>query len=306
MLSKNIDFKNSFAQVDLPSREKVFIKLPRDFKSDGGQGDVVLRLKKRLYVQAKDARLWYEFFRNGLLERGFVTSKVDPCLFMSKNVICVVYVDGCLFWERSKSEIDNLMNYFKEDGPVYNWEHSKGGSVSEFSGIYIKILDDGGFQFSQTGLIHKVLEATGTEHCNGFPTPINVDAPLGTDTNGSEAKRYWPNSYASIIRMMLYLASNIRPDISFAFYQCARFTHNTKASHKTYVKKICWYLKGTKDNGLVINPSKKLVVDCYADAGFAGLWGHENTQDPICARSGIGFVVTISNFPLFWVSKLLT
>ena len=57
-------------------------------------------------------------------------SKVDPCLFMSKTVICVVYVDDCLFWARSESEIDNVMKSFKEDVPSYNWEHSKGESVS--------------------------------------------------------------------------------------------------------------------------------------------------------------------------------
>ena len=39
------------------------------------------------------------------------------------------------------------MKYFKDDGPSYNWEHSKGESVSEFLGIDIKTLDDGGFQF---------------------------------------------------------------------------------------------------------------------------------------------------------------
>ena len=47
------------------------------------------------------------------LERGFVMSKVDPCLFMSKTVICVLYVDDCLFWERSQSDIDNIMKSFK-------------------------------------------------------------------------------------------------------------------------------------------------------------------------------------------------
>ena len=46
--------------------------------------------------------------RNGLLECSFVTSKVDLCLFMSKTVICVVYVDDCLFWACSQSEIDNV------------------------------------------------------------------------------------------------------------------------------------------------------------------------------------------------------
>ena len=145
-------------------------------------------------------------------------SKVDPCLFISKTVICVVYVDDFPFWACSQSEIDNVIKPFKEDGPSYNWEHSKGESVSEFLCIDIKTLDNGGFQFCQTGLIPKVLEATEMEDCNGLPTPTKVEAPLVTDVDGSEAKRDWPNSYASVIGMMLYLASNTRPDISFAVH----------------------------------------------------------------------------------------
>ena len=56
----------------------------------------------------------------------------------------------------------------------------------------------------------------------------------------------------------------------------------------------------------MFNPSKKLVVDCYADADFAGLWVNEDPQDPICAGSRTGFVVTFYNFTLLWVSKLQT
>ena len=153
-------------KADIPSGEPLFIELPMDLKIDGGQVDVVLILKKSLYGQAEAVRLYYEKLQKTFLERGFVISKVYPCMFMSKTVICVVYVDDCLFWARSQSEIDNVMNYFKEDVPSYNWEHSKGESVSEFLGIDIKTLDGGGFQFFQTGLIRKVLEATGMEHCN--------------------------------------------------------------------------------------------------------------------------------------------
>ena len=39
---------------------------------------------------------------------------------------------------------------------------------------------------------------------------------------------------------------------------------------------------------------------------FTGLWGHENPQDPIYENSRTGFVVTFSNCPLLWVSKLYT
>ena len=69
-----------------------------------------------------------------------MTSKVDFCLFMSKTVIYVVYVDDCLFWACSQSEIKDAMKSFKEDGPGYNWEHSKEESVSEFLGVDIKTL----------------------------------------------------------------------------------------------------------------------------------------------------------------------
>ena len=87
---QSIDCTNAFAQADIPSGEPVFIKLPRDFKIDGVQHDVVLKLNKSLYGQAEAARLRYEKLRNNLLDQGFVMSKVDNCLFMSKTLICLV------------------------------------------------------------------------------------------------------------------------------------------------------------------------------------------------------------------------
>ena len=56
----------------------------------------------------------------------------------------------------------------------------------------------------------------------------------------------------------------------------------------------------------MFNLSKKLMVDCYADEDFVGLWVNENPQDSICARIRTGFVVTFANFPLLWMSKLQT
>ena len=95
--SQSIDFTNAFSQVDIPSGDPVFIELPMDFKSDGGQHEVVIKLKRILYGKAESTRLWYENLRNGLLDHGFVMSKVDPYLFMSKTLICVLYVDDCIF-----------------------------------------------------------------------------------------------------------------------------------------------------------------------------------------------------------------
>ena len=110
---------------------------------------------------------------------------------MPKTVISVVFVDNFLFQERSQSDIDNVMNYFKDYGTSYNWEHSNGELVYDFLGIDIKTQYDDRFQFCQNGLIRKFLEATCMENCNELPTPTKVEAPLGTDVNGSEDKRDW-------------------------------------------------------------------------------------------------------------------
>ena len=58
--SQSIDFTNAFDQAYIPSEGPVFVELPSNFKSDGEQGDIVLRLNKILYGQAESARLWYE------------------------------------------------------------------------------------------------------------------------------------------------------------------------------------------------------------------------------------------------------
>ena len=57
---QSIDLTNAFAHEDIPSGETVFIELTRYFKSDGGQGYVVIRLKKSLYGQAKASRIYDE------------------------------------------------------------------------------------------------------------------------------------------------------------------------------------------------------------------------------------------------------
>ena len=100
--------------------------------------------------------------------------------------------------------------------------------------------------------------------------------PLGTDKNGPEFAEQW--SYSSVVGMLLYLAANSRPEIAYVVHQCARFTHNPKASHGAAVKQICLYLQGTKTKGLILKPSKQLTVDCFVDADFAGQCNVENPE----------------------------
>ena len=45
-----------------------------------------------------------------------------------------------------------------------------------------------------------------------------------------------------------------------------------------------------------------LKIDWYVDADFAGLWNHENDQDPHCVKSR----TCVGGSPIVWSSKLQT
>jgi hypothetical protein len=59
-------------------------------------------------------------------------------------------------------------------------------------------------------------------------------------------------------------------------------------------------------NGIILNPKDidNQPIDCYVDAEFAGLWGHEDNQDPSSVKSRTGFIIVVANCPVFWKSKL--
>jgi hypothetical protein len=76
------------------------------------------------------------------------------------------------------------------------------------------------FLLTQTGLIEKVVKAGGMEDCNKVATPTET-SPVGADQDGLPFNETW--EYASLFGMLMYLASNTRPEISYAVHQSARY-----------------------------------------------------------------------------------
>ncbi len=60
------------------------------------------------------------------------------------------------------------------------------------------------------------------------------------------------------------------------------------------------------DKGLTLQPTDDLTLDCYPDADFGGLWNYESPDDPHSVRSRTGYLITLCNCPVIWVSKLQT
>ena len=75
-------------------------------------------------------------------------------------MVCIAYIDDCLFFLQKQSYIDLVLDSFAKYGPNYNWEMTVDGSVAEFLGIDINRLPDVVYQFLQSGLTQRVRKAT--------------------------------------------------------------------------------------------------------------------------------------------------
>jgi hypothetical protein len=105
----------------------------------------------------------------------------------------------------------------------------------------------------------------------------------------------------------------LRPDITFAMHQCARYTQKPKVEHPQAVKRIVRYLLGTSDKGLICSNSSSSFISsltsltCYCDASFAGEWNKDIAEfNPVTAKSPSGYMIKYGNCPVVWSSKLQT
>ena len=175
--------------------------------------------------------------------------------------------------------------------------------MAGFLGLQIQHNKDlGTIPLTQTGLIDKILDDMGMQESNIKYTPAEKQ-PLHKDLDGSPCCEEW--DYRSLVGILLYLPDSTRLDIAYAVHQCARLSHNPKASHEVGIKNTARYLRGTRDKGLIMNPEvENLKLDLYADADFAGLFKTEDKLDPISVKSRSGVLLNFGGAPVCWSSKL--
>ncbi len=276
------------------ARSEVYVEMPRGFRVPGK----VLRLNKSLYGMRESPRNFYEFLKAKLEKCGMVCQQeLDPCLFISDKVICLVYCDDTLLFARKQKHIHELIAKLKDLDMQLEIE----SDVARFLGVDIqRHPEDGSIHLVQEGLAKRIVEALGVGHLPAVSTP--ADGPLVKDEHGEPGNGLY--NYASVVGMLNYYTGHSHPELAFATSQVCRFVHSPKRSHEIALERIGRYIKGTMDKGLVLRPNDAMNIDCFVDADFAGMWGHEEKDDPSCVKSRTGFVICVANCPVMWVSKL--
>ena len=178
---------------------------------------------------------------------------------MKQDIVCVIYVDAIIIAGTNPVAIDNLitsLGIVKEERHVFELRDE--GGVRDFLDIHIERSGPKNFTLTQTVLIAKSLHEANLESCNTAAAPLST-VPLCKDVDGDPFNESW--EYASLWRILIFLANNSRPEITCTVNQCARFTYFPMNSHAISVKYILLCFKGTWDKSMNINPTGFYNVD---------------------------------------------
>ena len=308
--SKAIDFVLAFPQADLDV--DIWMYLPIGFQVDGqteadSDRRYILKLNKNLYGLKQASYNWFEKLKEGLTSRGFVPSKIDPCLYLKEGMIVLTYVDDCIIVGNSMKDIDAFVKSM-QNGPE-GFILTDEGNIDKFLGIEIRHLESNKFEIAQPFLIDRIVTFLGLENnefdvsSNSRPTPVGKPV-LHKDLEGKPRKLSW--KYRTAVGMLTYLQGNTRPEISMAVHQTARFSNDPKLCHEKAIMRLGRYLLHTRDRGIIFEPDKSKGLECYVDADFAGGWTNADANDADNVMSRTGFIIMYANCPIYWVSKLQT
>ena len=311
LATRQVDYTAAFvhAPIDRPpnwdtmspeeqARAGVYVECARGHPHPGK----VYKLKKSLYGLRQSPRNFFHHLKTNLEAVGFEQQiEIDPCLFISPKVICLVYVDDTLLYARKKEDIDEILWKLENERHMSLEAEDE---VAGFLGVHIKRdTATGEVTLTQQGLTQRIIDALGCNDLPGVDTP--AEEVLGKDEDGEPDQCTF--NYASVIGMLWYLYGHSRPDLGFAVSQAARFSFAPKRSHELALIRIGQYLKKTKTKGMILKPmttSSSFKMDAYVDSDFMGLYGKEKRTDPANVKSRIGYVLCINECPIVWSSRL--
>jgi hypothetical protein len=74
-----------------------------------------IKTKKNLNGLVQASRNWF-LKLSAIYERlGFKQSKSDPCIFLRKDMIIVIYTNDCLLYARDTKEIEYFLKTLRDD-----------------------------------------------------------------------------------------------------------------------------------------------------------------------------------------------
>jgi Reverse transcriptase (RNA-dependent DNA polymerase) len=180
-------------------------------------------LKQNLYSIKQAACNWYLHLKKGLIGRGFTQTKINPCLFICRDCLIMLYTDDCLIFAKNDATIDDLCQLLSTKFLLKDE-----GNIENFLGIKIDhdLAADGTVMITMTqpGLINQILEDVELVGDKIIQKKTPAREVLHAHADAAPFDATW--NYCSIIGKLNFLAQNTRPYISMAVHMCAQFINN--------------------------------------------------------------------------------
>ena len=106
LCSAQCDITAAFVHSVLPPEEQLYVHQPRGFVQGS---NCVLKLRRSVYGLRQAPQHFFHYLSERLQQQGLKPSDHDPCLFLSKDLIAVVYVDDLLIWAANDSTIEDFI-----------------------------------------------------------------------------------------------------------------------------------------------------------------------------------------------------
>ena len=297
--TKSVEFLQAYPKAKIKS--SIYLHPPAGVILNRSKGDMVLKLIRNVYGLKDAGKTWNDFLKKGLIHRGWIQSNIDGCLFTKNVMLLILYVNDACFISPYKHKVDAEIKSLQQD-----YDLTDNGDLKDYLGTRFERHKDGSVTLTQPRMMERVFNIVRIDPASTnvklHDTPASSDCILDNDPDGNPKLQKW--SYRSAVGCLSYIRAIIRPDITMATQQCARFCNDPKQEHEEAVKRICRYLLKTKEKGLVLRPDKSKGLECFVDADWAGSWRHRSSNDPLSSHSRTGYYITYAGCSLMWKSKL--
>ncbi|XP_019181985.1 PREDICTED: uncharacterized protein LOC109177138 [Ipomoea nil] len=261
---RQFDVHNAFLNGNLA--EMVYMKQPPSYE-DKATSDHLCLLQRSLYVLKQASQPWFNQLHSFLVSVGFTPSKTVVSLFIytrdSVQLYLLMYVDDIMVMG---SDSFFALLVFLRSIETIPWHD--------------------GLLFSQQRYMWDILKRAGMVDCKALATLVS----LTRASEDSTTPYADPTQYRSLAGALLYLTVT-RPDLSFAVNKLCQHIHSPITAHRSLLKRVLRYVKGTLHFGLHIRKSASVDMHAFSDSDWAG--------DPNERRSMSGFAVFLGSSLVF-------
>ena len=275
MTTKIFDVTGAYLNALLHENEREYMRIGREVaevmirdnpdlaKYKLNDGTLIVKLKKAIYGLRLSARRWYELLAKTLMDRGFVRSEWDRCLFIktigNKKCYVLVFVDDILVCGDEDDSVNEVHDILKEQ---FNNITSKVGDTISFLGMTIRKDSNGNIRLSQSGYLENMLTEYDVSETSELPVPTDILRNLG------KGERIDVTKFKSLVMKIMFIAIRTRPDVLYATVVLAMRSVDPTTGDYNMAIRILKYLNGTRNAEMIFKSRGEWDPICFVDASF--------------------------------------